>query len=147
MLSGQLVHQIETHWNQIMASAIEQVQREPGLAHIRVHFPIDSEDWAQVMLQNLGHSEIACKYEELGRVRFEEDVPLHESVQALFILREKILNYVQDHLMDKNTLALYAEEELDRRLGRFFDILTIHMIRGYEAALRESLRHATLAAG
>jgi len=154
MLSGKLVHLIEAHWDQIMASAIDQVRREPGLAHIRTHYPLDSEDWPQVLLQNLGqwllagpNSEIAKKYEELGKFRFAEGVPLHESVQASFILREKILDFVQDHLMDKNTLALYAEEELDRRVGRFFDILTVHMVRGYEAALRESLRQATLAAG
>jgi hypothetical protein len=29
---------------------------------------------------------------------------------------------------------LYAEEELERRVGRFFDELTIHMVRGYETA-------------
>jgi hypothetical protein len=46
---------------------------------------------------------------------------------------------VEQHLFDKNTLALYAEEELDRRLGRFFDLLTIHMVRGYEKALRSAM--------
>jgi hypothetical protein len=145
MLSGRLVHLIETHWDQIMASAIDQVRRDPDMVHIREHFKTDARDWAQDMLQNLGHwllagndSELARKYEELGKIRFEEEVPLHESIRALFILREKMLDYVEENLLDKNTLALYAEEELDRRLGRFFDLLTIHMVRGYESVVRRS---------
>jgi hypothetical protein len=146
MLSGKLVHLIETQWDKIMANAIDQVQREPDMVHIREYFKTDSQDWAQVVLQNLGHwllagneEELARKYEELGKLRFEEEVPLHESVRGLCILREKTLDYVEQHLFDKNTLALYAEEELDRRMGRFFDLLTIHMVRGYEKALRSAM--------
>jgi hypothetical protein len=29
---------------------------------------------------------------------------------------------------------LYAEEELEHRVGRFFDDLVVHLVRGYEAA-------------
>lgn len=142
---GKLVHQIETNCDQILASVFDQVRREPDMAHIRQHFKTDAQDWAQVLLENLGHwlhaensVKLALKYEELGKIRFEEGVPLHEAVQALCILREKMLDYVEQHLLDKNTLTLYAEEELDRRLGRFFDLLMIHMIRGYERALMRS---------
>jgi hypothetical protein len=146
MLSGRLVHMIETHWDQIMANAIDQVRREPDMVHIREYFKTDSQDWAQILLQNLGHwlvagndAEIAGKYENLGKLRFEENVPLYEAVRGLCILREKTVDYVEQHLFDKNTLALYAEEELDRRLGRFFDLLTVHMVRGYENELRRSV--------
>src|SRR5690242_2136532 len=109
MLSGKLVHLIESHWDQIMASAIDQVRREADTVHIRKRFENDAPEWAHILLQNLGHwlmagndTELARKYEELGKVRFEEDVPLHESVRALCILREKMLDYVEDHLLDKN---------------------------------------------
>ena len=146
MLSGKLVHLIETHWNEIMASTIDQVRREPDMVHIRKRIEGDAQDWEQVLLQNLGHwlmapndAELADKYEELGRIRFEEEVPLHESVRGLCILREKMLDHVEQHLLDRNTLGLYAEEELDRRLGRFFDLLIIHMVRGYEKAMRSAM--------
>jgi hypothetical protein len=146
MLSSKLVHLIESHWDQIMARAIDQVRREPDMVHIRDHFKADAPEWAEDLLQHLGHwllagnnLELARKYEVLGLVRFDEDVPLHESVRSLFILREKMLDYVEEHLLDKNTVSLYAEEEFDRQLVRFFDLLTVHMVRGYEKALRSDM--------
>jgi hypothetical protein len=40
--------------------------------------------------------------------------------------------------MDVYNLELYEREELERRLGRFFDLLTIHFVYGYERALRKA---------
>jgi hypothetical protein len=110
---------------------------------------VESElrDWGQVLLQNLGHwltaregeQEIISRYEALGRQRFEADVPLHESVRCLCILRERVLDFVEERVVNKSSLELYAEEELDRHLGRFFDTLTIHMVKGYETALRKEM--------
>ena len=97
------------------------------------------------MLENLGHwlsagneDDLAQKYEHLGKLRCEQDVPLHETVRCLCIAREKMLDFVEEHLFSKNVMELYAEEELDRRLGRFFDVLTIHLVKGYERALRRA---------
>src|SRR5262249_50922625 len=145
MLSGKLVRMIESHWEPIMTRVIEQVRREPQMSHTRALVESELRDWGQTLLQNLGHwlelgseEDLARKYEYLGRLRCEEDVPLFESVQALCIIREKVLDFVEEHILSKNVLELYAEEELERRLGRFFDLLTIHMVRGYEGALRKS---------
>ena len=68
--------------------------------------------------------------------RLTQQVPLHESVRGLCILREKMLDYVQENFFAKNSLELCAEEELERRLGRFFDLLVCGLVRGYERALR-----------
>jgi len=35
-------------------------------------------------------------------------------------------------------MELYAEEELDRRVGRFFDMVIINFVKGYESASRPS---------
>jgi hypothetical protein len=37
---------------------------------------------------------------------------------------------------------LHAEEELERRVDRFFDELVIHLIRGYEGAWRRAAHAA-----
>ena len=146
MLSGKLVHLIESHWDQIMSRVIDQVRHEPQMSHTRALVESELRDWGQTLLQNLGHwltigseEDLARTYEYLGTLRFEEDVPLHESVHGLCIIREKMLDFVEEHIFSKNTMELYAEEELDRRLGRFFDLLTIHLVRGYEQALRRAL--------
>jgi hypothetical protein len=122
------------------------VRREPELAHYRAVLESDLRDWGQFMLQNLGQwltagntEEIAHRYEQLGKQRFEAEIPLYESVHCFCIMRERVLDFVEEHVFTKNSLALYEQEELDRRLGRFFDLLTIHMVKGYEGALRRSV--------
>lgn len=150
MLSGKLVHLVESHGDQIMARVIDQIRRQPEMTHLRTRVEGELREWGQALLQNLGHwlaagneEELARKYEHLGRLRYEEDVPLYESVGALCIIREKMLEFVEEHIFSKSSLELYAEEELERRLGRFFDLLTIHLVRGYELALRKAaLAHA-----
>jgi hypothetical protein len=146
MLSGKLVHLIESHWEEIISSVIGRIRREPQMEHYRARVESELREWGQVLLQNLGHwltiragEEIGQRYEELGRQRFEADVPLHESVRCLCILRQRVLDFVEERVLNKSSLELYAEEELDRHLGRFFDILTIHMVKGYEAALRKEM--------
>jgi len=149
MLSAKLVHLIESHWDPIMERVIQQVRHEPQMSHTRALVESELRDWGQTLLQNLGHwldagneEELAHKYEYLGRLRCEEDVPLHETVRALCIIRQKTFDFVEEHIFSKNTLELYAEEELERRLSRFFDLLTIHMVRGYEQALRRAYAHS-----
>ena len=88
---------------------------------------------------NVGAKLAQPKYEHLGTLRCEQGVPLEESVRGLFLIREKMLDYVEEHILTKDTLALYEEEELDRRLGRFFDLLTIHLVKGYERARRRAV--------
>jgi len=146
MLSGKLVHLIEFHWEDIISGVIARVRREPQMEHYRARVESELREWGQILLQNLGHwltggagAEIGQRYEELGRQRFEADVPLHESVRCLCIVRERVLDFVEEHVVNKSSLELYAEEELDRRLGRFFDTLTIHMVKGYETALRDDM--------
>src|SRR3954452_20396411 len=127
MLSGKLVHLIESHWEEITSSVIARIRREPQMEHYRARVESELREWGQVLLQNLGHwltsdtgAEIGHRYEELGRQRFEADVPLHESVRCLCIVRERVLDFVEEHVVNKSSLELYAEEELDRHLGRFF---------------------------
>ncbi len=145
MISGRLVHLIEQHWGEITSRVVDEVRRDPHLTRIRAVIEPELREWSQDMLQNLGHwlragndEELAHEYERLGRLRFEENVPLHESVRGLCTIREKVLDYVEEHIFTKDAVELYAEEELERRLGRFFDLLTIHLVEGYERALRRS---------
>lgn len=150
MISGKLVHLIETHWDEVITRVIDQIHREPQMSHTRKLPEGELRDWGQGLLQNLGHwlsagneSELARRYEHYGALRFDEDVPLHEAVRGQCILREKMLDFVEDHMfsktsMDMYNLELYEKEELERRLGRFFDVLTIHFVHGYERALRKS---------
>ncbi len=152
MLSGKLVHLIESHWEDIISSVIARIRREPQMEHYRARVESELREWGQLLLENLGHwltadacDEIFQRYEALGRMRFEADIPLHESVRCMCMVRERVLDFVEEHVLAKSSMELYAEEELDRHLGRFFDNLTVYMVKGYEAALRKQIAFPAIA--
>lgn len=150
MLSGRLVHLIESHWDEIVTRVIAQIRREPNMTHMNRRAESELRDWAQKLLENLGHwlraaneADLGTMFEKAGEVRFEEDVPLDETIRSFCILREKALDFVEEHLFPRNTMQVFEEEELERRLSRLFDHLTVHLAHGYEHALR---MHAALRA-
>ncbi len=145
MISGKLVHLIETNAEQILKRVIYQIRHEEDMSHIRALLDSELREWNVELLEGLSHwlspankDDLANRYERLGKLRFEQDVPLYESVRGLCVMREKTLDFVEEHIASNSSVELYAEEELDRRLGFFFDLLITHMVRGYERALRRA---------
>ena len=101
-------------------------------------------EWGQDLLHHLGHwlsvgneHDLALRYERLGKLCFEQQT-LHETVRGLSLLREKMLDFAEEHMVSSSSVEWYAEEELERRLGHSFDLLTIHLARGFEEAIRKS---------
>jgi len=45
---------------------------------------------------------------------------------------------VRNQGMGHTTMEIYAEEELEHRLGKFFDCLVYRLVHGYEIALRKA---------
>jgi hypothetical protein len=140
---------IEDHQEQIAANVISEIRRHPDLAGLTRLSDAELRERGQQILENLGYwlsggheAEIDESYEMLGKARFEESVPLHESVRALAIVKDKMIEFVHYQGIARTALDLYAEEELERRVGHFFDALTIHMVRGYETAWRRAAHAA-----
>lgn len=149
MVSGRLIHLIEAHQEEIAASVLREIHKHPDLACMRNLSDAELRERGQLILENLGHwlsagheAEIEQRYEKLGKARFEESIPLHESVRALAIVKDKMIDFVHDQGLARTSVDLYAEEELERRVGRFFDELAIHMVRGYETAWRRAAHAA-----
>jgi hypothetical protein len=141
MLSGKLIRLIEGHQQEITDRLIRDIYRHPDLTHLRQLPEAELRERGQNLLENLGYwldegneEELSVKYESLGQARFDEGVPLHESVHALFLIKDKMIDFVGEQGFPPDALELYAEEELERRIGRFFDLLVLRMIRGYEGA-------------
>ena len=149
MLSGKLIHLIEAHQENIAANVIREIHRHPEMPHFQKLSDAELRERGQQILENLDHwlaagheAEIGQHYEKLGKARFEESIPLHESVRALAIMKDKMIDFVHEQGIARTSMDLYAEEELERRFGRFFDTLTIHMVRGYETAWRRAAHAA-----
>lgn len=145
MLSGKLIRLIETHEEKIAQTVVGAIRRHPGLAHVGGLPDQELRERGEQIVMNLGHwlahgheQQLAHEYEAVGHERFDEGIPLHESVECLFLVKEKMIEFLEDQGTDHDSLALYAEEQFERRLGRFFDLLVSHLVRGYETAWRHA---------
>jgi hypothetical protein len=111
---------------------------------------LEIREWCQAILQNLGsllssrkNEEVIHRFQVLGRTRHEEGIPLHEAVLRLQLLKDKIICFIHEQGFAQTAMQLYAEEELELRMGRFFDASVYHIVRGYEEALRIADRLAS----
>ncbi|HUJ22326.1 MAG TPA: hypothetical protein VLX58_12420 [Bryobacteraceae bacterium] len=149
MVSGRLIYLIESHQEEIANRILHAIHCDTELVHAHQLHELELRKRGRQILKNLGHwlaegneAELAKEYESVGKARYEESVPLHESVRMLCITKDKMVDFVLQHGMTKDSLELYAEEELEHRLGRFFDLLVIHLVRGYEGAWRRAMHAA-----
>jgi len=149
MLSGKLIQMIETHEVDISGRIVRAIRHDPGLAALAKLPDAELRECASEILRNLGHwltrgndEKLAREYENIAKARFEESVPLHESIRGVCLIKDKMIDFVDEQGIDCDSVALYAEEQLERHVGRFFDLLVIHLARGYEMAWRRAARAA-----
>ena len=143
MLANNLVRMIEGHAEQISADVINRLREDPELPNLKKLPESELRSWACHILKHLGdwlsesdERQIASCYEGLGKLRFEEHVPLHESVRNFQRLKDTMIAYIRNQGVRQTTMELYAEGELEHLLGHFFDKMIYHMVRGYEGARR-----------
>ncbi len=141
MVSAKLVHQIEDHWEAIAARFLRRLRQQQGLPSISRMPESELTETCRKLLKRLGHwlissseEEIASLYEKVGHDRYVQGIPLSESIRAVQLLKEACLDYIRDEAFVQTSVDLYAEEELELQLGRFFDLLTYYLARGYERA-------------
>ena len=145
MLSARLIHLIEAHQEEISSSVLHDIRHRTDLSHIRNLQDLELRERGRQILAHLGkwlaeakEEELGREYEHIGKTRYEESIPLHESVRALYIIKDKMIDFVKEQGVKRDSMELYAEEELERRVDRFFDELVIHLVRGYEGAWRRA---------
>src|SRR5688572_24130377 len=138
---------IEDHADQLSARVTSRLRREPNL--IGYHSLTDNElhDRIWDVCRHLGgwlderpEDRIRLHYEELGRQRRREAIPMHEVVLALLVSKDVILTYIRSEGLSNTVLEVYGVEELEFQISRFFDRCVYYLVRGYEESLREELR-------
>jgi hypothetical protein len=142
LLSTKLVQLIEEHWEEIAARLIREVHRNNDMMKLAARPDAEIREWCQSIVEHLGQllvlkkdEEIRLRFEKFGRSRFEENIPLHEAVLRLHMLHDKIVSFVHEQGFPMTALQLYAEEELEQRMTRFFHACVYYVVRGYEAAM------------
>ncbi len=150
MLSSRLVNLIEGNWEEITKRVIRAVKTNPGMPTFAARPESEIREWCREILKNLGQlltatkeSEVKRRFQLLGRMRFEENIPLDEAVLRLHLLKEKMVGFIHEQGFAMTAVQLYAEEELAQRMSRFFDGSVYHLVRGYQEAARLDRRAAS----
>jgi len=150
MLSSKLVRLIEDHWDPLTTRIVKQFRADARLDHFGSLPESELRDRGRDILEHLGHwltvsgeHELTRHFERIGVERHQEGVPLHEVVLAYSIIKHEMIEFVRTQGLGPNAIELYAEEELEHNIGRFFDCAIYHVVRGFEYALNG---HAGMAA-
>jgi hypothetical protein len=91
------------------------------------------------------------EYEEMGRTRFREGVPLSELIFAIMLTKQHLRRYIREHgLVDFAgdrvapdellPLELHSIQELNYQVGEFFDRALFHLARGFESEAADRAR-------
>lgn len=87
-------------------------------------------------------ADMVTYYKELGKKRFQAEIPLHETIMYLMLIKRHIWLFVlENHIIDstyESTKAL----ELNNRIVLFFDRAIINVTIGYEEELAKQMKDA-----
>jgi hypothetical protein len=150
MLGARLMQMIEAHAPALTKDVVRDLTtngKTPNFARLK---PAELEKRVSALCWNLGkwignsddHA-IRNEYEQMGRTRFREGVPVSELVYALVVTKHHLRRYIRDHgLVDFAgdrvvpdellPLELHSIQELNYHVGEFFDRALYHLARGYE---------------
>ena len=150
MLSARLVQLIEGHSDEICSRLIRSVRSHSDMKELAARPEGEIREWCGEILNNLGFllsarkdEEVERRFQVLGKTRFEENIPLHEAVLRFHLLKDKIIGFIHEQGFPMSAVQLYAEEELEQRVSRFFDACVYNVVRGYEDAMRVARRLAS----
>jgi hypothetical protein len=146
MLSAKLIQLIEDHWEPLTRRILIVIRADPRLPHFQTLSESALHDRIGQLCKNLGRwlaagddEHLATEYETLGRNRYREAVPLDEVVHAMHLVKHRMLDFVRDQGITQTSVQVYAQEELEHRVGLFFDAVVYHLVRGYELAAHEAM--------
>ena len=151
MLSSKLIRLIEDHWDPIATRILSEIHHDSRLRRVSALPASELRDRARDILEHLGHwlsvahsDELARRFESVGRHRCEDGIPLHEVALSYLIVKDRMLEFVRNQGIADSPVGIYAEEELEHCVGRFFDHMVYHVIVGYEETWRTAKAHAAV---
>src|SRR5581483_2314043 len=103
MLSAKLLKLIQDNRDEISSRLIRSVRSHPAMTHLSQRPELEIREWAGEILSNLSPllsapktSDVARHFEVMGKVRFEEQVPLHEAVLRFQLLKDHIIGFIHE---------------------------------------------------
>ena len=150
MLSLRLIELIETHAENLTRDVLKDYATNPRTRHWGVVPSNELEQRVFRTYHNLGdwlgnpkEDAVQAEYEEWGRKRYRNGIPLSEIVYAVILLKHHLRKYIRDNGLieysrDRQAsqeilpVHLYGIQELNYLVGDFFDKALYYLARGYE---------------
>ena len=160
MLGVHLLQLIQAHAARLSRDVMDDLMTNARTPTFRRLNPADVETRVSELFYNLGkwigdadEHPVRDEYEDMGRARFREGVPVSELVYALLVTKSHLRRYIREHgLVDFAgdrvapqeflPLELHSIQEVNYRVGEFFDRALYHLARGYEAEARGGSRRS-----
>ena len=161
MIAAKLVELIELHANRLTTDVTHDLATHPRTPGFRTVPRDELEQRVFQILHHLGNwigdatsPRVEAEFAEWGSRRFDQGIPISEIDYAIILLKRHLRRYIRDNgLVDAAfprtesdyvlPMHLYSLQDLNARVGEFFDEALYHLARGYElkanAAMRASI--------
>jgi len=151
VLTARLIQLIETHFEGLTREVLQDIATNPRTRSFQMVPRAELESRTSSLYRNLGawigdpqDDAVRAEYEEWGRRRFRQRIPLSEIVYALLLVKHHLRRYIRDHgLVEFSAdsavsgeflpVHLHGMQELNYMVGEFFDRALYYLTRGYEA--------------
>jgi hypothetical protein len=156
MISAKLIELIEINANRLTQDVARDLATNPRTPSFRVVRREELEERAGQLFHHLGNwignprsERVEAEFADWGRRRFGQGIPLSEIVYALIVLKQHLRRYIADNgLVDAAfpriegdyvlPMHLHSLQDLNVRVGEFFDEALYHLARGYEGEASRS---------
>jgi hypothetical protein len=150
LLSARLIELIRTNAEHLTRDVLKDYAINPRMRHWSVVPGPELEQRVINTYRNLGNwisdpreEAVQAEYEEWGRKRYRNGIPLSEVVFAVILLKNHLRKYIREHGLVEHSrdrhaseeilpVHLYGIQELNYLVGDFFDKALYHLARGYE---------------
>ncbi len=142
MHAYRLVRIIETHSEALASALLEKIRHSEATSSYARQVP-DEELRQRVyeVYRNLGdwllgksELDIERRYRQIGAERFRQQVPLHELVWAIVLVKETLWQFLTWETTPERAEEVYGELEVVQLVGQFFDRAIHSAVLGYEQA-------------
>jgi hypothetical protein len=150
MLSTRLIRLIEDHADGLTRETLQDVVTNPLTPSFRKVPPDELVERVGVLYRNLGNwigdpkdDAVRAAYEDWGRRRFRQGIPVSEMVYTMIIVKHHLRRYIRDHGLVEFSgdhvapgeflpVQMHGVQELNSMIGEFFDRALYYLARGYE---------------
>ena len=154
MISAKIVELIEIHASRMAGDAAEDLAANPRTAGFRAVSRQELERRIFQIFHHLGNwigdpksSRVEAEFSDWGSRRFDQGIPISEIVYAIIVLKQHLRRYIRDNGLVEAAfprsendyvlpMHLHSLQELNIRVGEFFDEALYCLARGYETEAR-----------